>query len=466
MAQWAKDRGPLPFGRSFQGWIYAFDAAKLALTGKYRTTRTPDDATLPPDGEDPAGGGGVWQASAGPASDGRGSLYFSTGNQAQGFAGFKTAADPLGRNLPDSVVRLRVDRRPMTPTDWFTPYRKVWLDLEDLDLAAAGVVLIPNSRYLVAAGKEGILYVLDRDNLGRFDGSVPFDETTLTQPVDNPPPPPQPQIWRIHHTSDDPVGLDDPGRDQVVQKFRISENQYCRATGPNSLFCLGPGRDYARDGIQHRGVDTSSWMPWPHVHGTPIFGAFPDGSAFLYVWPEKDFLKSFRWWGKQFDTTATKIGISKNGEKLLAPPYIANLPCSPPQPCKPTGDQVWGMPGGFLSLTIDPTKRRDGVLFASVQRCLNDDDQVDKQATKLEECRVDRCSSATQTAKICMNQLFGILRAFDADTLDELWNNQNDEHASPADKKYYFAKFVPPTIAHGRVFLATGSGRVLVYGRH
>ena len=155
VAQWAKDRGPLPFGRSFQGWIYAFDAAKLALTGKYRTTRTPDDATLPPDGEDPAGGGGVWQASAGPASDGRGSLYFSTGNQAQGFAGFKTAADPLGRNLPDSVVRLRVDRRPMTPTDWFTPYRKVWLDLEDLDLAAAGVVLIPNSRYLVAAGEGG-----------------------------------------------------------------------------------------------------------------------------------------------------------------------------------------------------------------------------------------------------------------------------------------------------------------------
>ena len=32
------------------------------------------------------------------------------------------------------------------------------------------------------------------------------------------------------------------------------------------------------------------------------------------------------------------------------------------------------------------------------------------------------------------------------------------------DKEYWFAKFVPPTIAHGRVFLATGSKRVLVYG--
>ena len=147
--------------------------------------------------------------------------------------------------------------------------------------------------------------------------------------------------------------------------------------------------------------------PGPTSMGPRYSARFPTGAPSFMSGPRRIILKSFRWWGKQFDTTATKIGISKNGEKLLAPPYIANLPCSPPQPCKPTGDQVWGMPGGFLSLTIDPTKRRDGVLFASVQRCLNDDDQVDKQATKLEECRVDRCSSATQTAKICMNQLFG-----------------------------------------------------------
>jgi hypothetical protein len=50
------------------------------------------------------------------------------------------------------------------------------------------------------------------------------------------------------------------------------------------------------------------------------------------------------------------------------------------------------------------------------------------------------------------------LRAFDPDPIAfrELWNNQTDI--------YFFAKFVPPTIAHGRVFLATGSKRVLVYG--
>jgi hypothetical protein len=58
------------------------------------------------------------------------------------------------------------------------------------------------------------------------------------------------------------------------------------------------------------------------------------------------------------------------------------------------------------------------------------------------------------------------LRTFDPITLQELWNNQTDSFGHDADKAYYFAKFVPPTIARGRVFLATGSRRVLVYGRH
>jgi len=59
-----------------------------------------------------------------------------------------------------------------------------------------------------------------------------------------------------------------------------------------------------------------------------------------------------------------------------------------------------------------------------------------------------------------------MLRAFDPITLQELWNNQGDKFAKPADKNYLFAKFVPPMIANGRVYLATGSDFVLVYGRH
>jgi hypothetical protein len=446
-------------GLSFQGWIYAFDAATLAFEGRYRSTRQENgSASLEPT-DDPIAGGGIWQASTGLAADGRGSLYFATGNQSTGFQSITHPVDPLGGNLPDSVVRLRIEPRPnssaisMTPSDWFTPYRLAWLDVNDLDFAAAGVVLVPNTRYLVAAGKEGVLYVLDRDNLGKFDGSVPFDEKTVES-----------------HTSEDLVALNDARRDQVVQKFRIGENQYCAATSPNPVYCLGAGQSYPPPPTPPgRGVAMNQWPTWPHVHGTPVFGAFPDGRAFLYVWPEKDFLKSFRWWGKRFDT-APMIATKRESEheKLLAPPYIANRPGA-----TDNGALQFGMPGGFLSLAIDPAKPAAGVLFASVPRCAmwfvfdaSRNAKLDAELRELHECEVQRCQDPTTQATNCGDQDFGMLRAFNPITMRELWNNQTDKFAEPEDKRYLFAKFVPPMIANGRVYLATGSKRVLVYGRH
>ena len=424
----------------FQGWIYAFDAATLAPKGRYRSTRDPNGSeTLDPT-QDSIAGGGIWQASTGLAADGL-SLYFSTGNQSKGFQENPDGpVDVLGRNLPDSVVRLSLDPASFsTPIDWFTPYRRKWLDGQDLDLASAGVVPIPNTRYLVAAGKEGLLYLLDRENLGRFDGAP-----TISDPP--------------AFTSEDPLGPDDRGRDHVLQKFRIAENQYCAATSPNPIFCLGPKKSYPPDGSVHHGVDMHEWHPWPHVHGMPIFGSFSDGSAFLYVWPEKDFLKSFLWRIDHFDTRQT-IATLRTGEQALAPPYIANVPNQPPPPPpdNPGNALALGMPGGFLSLSIDSTQPAAGVLFASVQRCRRFDNDFG-----LHECSVPRCN---QDALNCQEQAFGISRAFDPITLRELWNNQIDSFDKSEDKKYIFAKFVPPMIAHGRVFLATGSRRVLVYGR-
>jgi hypothetical protein len=437
---------------SYQGWIYAFDAGTLAPVGKWRSIQQPEGPPTKTT-DDRMAGGGIWQASTGLAADGQGNLYVATGNQtkcgvpADSKQPFKCSPpDASGKNLSNSIVRLRVDSAPggsisMTPVDWFTPYRKTWLDVNDLDFASAGLVLIPNTRYLVAGGKEGMLYVLDRDHLGRFDDSVPFDASKFVGPVSE------------FHTSGDSVGKDDPRRDQVVQKFQASESQYC-AVRPDPLYCLDAGQKYpplpppgvAMKDWPPRGVTMAGWVPWAHIHGTPVFGAFPDGRAFLYLWAEKDFLKSFRWWGRRFHTTPT-IAANPSGA-VLAPPYLSNEILAN------------GMPGGMLALTIDPTQkeRAAGVLFASVQRCrrFNDD-------PALHECAVERCRTSTN----CQEPRFGMLRAFDPITLEELWNNQSDQFTKDSDKRfkdYFFVKFVPPTIAHGRVFLPTGSRRVLVYG--
>jgi hypothetical protein len=91
-----------------------------------------------------------------------------------------------------------------------------------------------------------------------------------------------------------------------------------------------------------------------------------------------------------------------------------------------------GMPGGFLSISANG--QDDGILWAAIP--YQDDAWVEI--------------------------VRGTLRAFRADTLELLWSTDRNE---PADH-FDFAKYVPPTIANGKVYLATFSDRLNVYGLH
>jgi hypothetical protein len=153
-----------------------------------------------------------------------------------------------------------------------------------------------------------------------------------------------------------------------------------------------------------------NWAVWPHIHGSPVFAKFKDGTGMMYLWGEKDFLRSLPWQGKTFDAAHQTFGTDARGRILLGPN---------------------GMPGGMLAVAIDPDKPRSGVIFASISTTWPSDGP-------------------------------GILRAFDAVTMRELWNNWEGPGEKP---NYRFSKFVPPTIADQRVFLPTASGTVLVYGK-
>ena len=52
--------------------------------------------------------------------------------------------------------------------DWFIPFNFARLNIDDDDLGAAGVLLIPNTKLLASGGKEGKLYLLNRRRLGHF----------------------------------------------------------------------------------------------------------------------------------------------------------------------------------------------------------------------------------------------------------------------------------------------------------
>ncbi len=143
----------------WQGWIYGVSTA-----GKV-TARYVDNAT-----ED---GAGIWQSGAGLTSDGPGTILFSTGN---GGAPSKPAA---GKNPPanigESVVRVRVQPDgSLKPVDFFAPFDAPSLDGYDADFGSGGATGLPNEYFgtasiphlAVAVGKQGYVYLLNRDSLG------------------------------------------------------------------------------------------------------------------------------------------------------------------------------------------------------------------------------------------------------------------------------------------------------------
>jgi hypothetical protein len=161
------DNGP------YHGWVLGYSAATLQLTAVFNTT--------------PNGGlGGIWQSGGRLAVDAAGNLYFETGNGT-----FDTTLNgngmPVNGDYGDSFVKLAVDPS-STPTmqnqngwglkavDYFTPFDQSSLDSADLDLGSGGPVLLPDSggsaahpHLLVGAGKEGRIYLIDRDNMGHFN---------------------------------------------------------------------------------------------------------------------------------------------------------------------------------------------------------------------------------------------------------------------------------------------------------
>lgn len=122
---------------------------------------------------DKSGDGNIWMAGGAPAVDSSGNLFFATGNGDGSYFSNSSFID-----MADSVIKLGTNGygtgalgiASMT-TDIFTPYDYQTLALKDVDLGAGGVLLLPDQagpypHELIAGGKEGTIYVLNRDNMG------------------------------------------------------------------------------------------------------------------------------------------------------------------------------------------------------------------------------------------------------------------------------------------------------------
>jgi hypothetical protein len=132
---------------SQEGFLQAFDARNLqSRLAIFQAT---------PNGKK----GGFWQAGRGVAADTAGNIYLASA------AGTYDGAANFGSSV------LKFIPRSLQLLDWFTPFNWQYLLDHNIDLSANGVTVIPNSHFLFAGGKSGIVYLLDSSNLGKLEGS-------------------------------------------------------------------------------------------------------------------------------------------------------------------------------------------------------------------------------------------------------------------------------------------------------
>jgi len=151
--------------RPYTSWVMAFSADTLAQTSVLNLT---------PNGND----GGIWMAGTAPAADSSGNLFFIIGNgtfdttlNASGF--------PVNGDCGNCFVKLSTSAG-LKLADYFTPFNTVAESNADTDFGSGGGILMldvtdsgGNTRHLaVGAGKDSLIYVVDRDAMGKFNATT------------------------------------------------------------------------------------------------------------------------------------------------------------------------------------------------------------------------------------------------------------------------------------------------------
>jgi len=335
----------------YRGWLFAYDVSNTSNPKRldvFSTTFTTRTNT-----RDLNGRGGIWMSGFGPvAADG--AVFFTTGD------GTYNVANPNALELSNSVVRTSLVAGKIQVRDWYAPLNAqnnnnlsgFDLNAFDLDVGSAGPVPIPNSHLLLAGGKEGRWYLIDRNAMGK-------------------------------------------GNQRSLHSFQVTRAPESRVPHPT-----GSG-------------DVLFW----NIHGAPVIWPL-QGQMFAYVMSEEDVLKQY-----QLIPDASPAGwkfasdspLKKSIESVgLPPPNVLN---------DPTRNTVF-MPGGFLTLSAHGTDAATGIVWATMPFAENANKMVVR----------------------------GVLRAFDAMDISggELWDSEKTGN----DGLGFFAKFNPPVVANGKVYVA------------
>lgn len=142
----------------YHGWLMAYNPATLQQLAVWCTT---------PNGQR----GAIWNAGGGISADTNtpSNLFVVTAN---GTFDYNTGGSDYG----DSVLRMQLVASPSTQfqvLDYFTPADQATMQADDLDLGSSPALLLPTQSgtypdLLAVAGKDGRIWLLNRDNLGKY----------------------------------------------------------------------------------------------------------------------------------------------------------------------------------------------------------------------------------------------------------------------------------------------------------
>jgi uncharacterized protein YjdB len=143
------------FGGCHSGWLVAYSASTLQQVGVFNSSTVLNgEGTY-------ASAGGIWMGSGGPVADSSGNVYITTGNGP--WNGTNAWGDTVLKFPPTPTAGANGT---MQPTDYFTPSIYQYMDCNDADLAAGGLMLIPGTTTLIAGGKTGTMFLVNSSNLG------------------------------------------------------------------------------------------------------------------------------------------------------------------------------------------------------------------------------------------------------------------------------------------------------------
>ncbi|HTC37745.1 MAG TPA: PQQ-binding-like beta-propeller repeat protein [Steroidobacteraceae bacterium] len=167
---WTSHCDIAPYG----GWIISFAQSTLARNGVLNIA------------PNSSGGPAIWMAGGGPAVDASGNIYLLSANGA-----FETTMDangfPSNQDFGNSFLKISNAGAGLHVLDYFTMFNEVAESNADMDLGSGGEMLLPDlmdstntvRHLMVGAGKDGNIYVIDRDSMGKFNASSNNNYQTL-----------------------------------------------------------------------------------------------------------------------------------------------------------------------------------------------------------------------------------------------------------------------------------------------